>query len=143
MTDLAAPVLLSPLLRRPGAVAGAGVDAPVAWHYGDPVREQRLLVEGLAAVDLSHRSVVTVTGADRLSWLHSITTQLLTGLAPRTSAETLVLSPKGHIEHALHVVDDGETGALGQGVHARPAPQDGCAGDRRGAVGGQYVRGGP
>ncbi|MEO7746635.1 MAG: glycine cleavage T C-terminal barrel domain-containing protein [Actinomycetota bacterium] len=109
MTDLAAPALLSPLLARPGAVAGAGVDAPVAWHYGDPVREQRLLVEGLAAVDLSHRSVVTVTGVDRLSWLHSITTQMLTGIAPRTSAETLVLSPKGHIEHALHVVDDGET----------------------------------
>jgi len=109
MTDLAVPALLSPLLQRSGAVGGAGVDASVAWHYGDPVREQRLLVEGLAAVDLSHRSVVTVTGADRLSWLHSITTQMLTGLAPRTSAETLVLSPKGHVEHALHVVDDGET----------------------------------
>jgi len=34
---------------------------------------------------------------------------MLTGLAPRTSAESLVLSPKGHIEHDLHVVDDGET----------------------------------
>jgi folate-binding protein YgfZ len=98
----------SPLLSRPGAVAGEGVDAGVAAHYGNPLREQRLLVEGLAAVDLSHRGVVTVTGPDRLSWLHSITTQMLTGLAPRTSAETLVLSPKGHIEHDLHVVDDGQ-----------------------------------
>ena len=99
----------SPLLSRHGAVAGQGVDASVAAHYGDPLREQRLLVEGLAAVDLSHRGVLTVTGPDRLSWLHSITTQMLTGLAPRTSAETLVLSPKGHIEHDLHLVDDGET----------------------------------
>ena len=33
----------------------------------------------------------------------------MTGLAPRTSVETLVLSPKGHVEHALHVVDDGST----------------------------------
>lgn len=99
----------SPLLARHGAVAGAGVDAAVAWHYGDPVREQRLLLEGLAAVDLSHRAVVTVTGVDRLTWLHSVTTQHLTALAPRTSAETLVLSPKGHIEHALHLVDDGVT----------------------------------
>ncbi|HEY5247549.1 MAG TPA: folate-binding protein, partial [Dermatophilaceae bacterium] len=99
----------SPLLARPGAVAGEGVDAAVAAHYGDPLREQRLLVEGLAAVDLSHRGVVTVAGPDRLSWLHSITTQMLTGLAPRTSVETLVLSPKGHIEHDLHLVDDGET----------------------------------
>lgn len=98
----------SRLLSRPGAVAGEGVDAGVAAHYGDPLREQRLLVEGLAAVDLSHRGVVTISGPDRLSWLHSITTQMLTGLAPRTSAETLVLSPRGHIEHDLHLVDDGQ-----------------------------------
>ena len=107
---VAAPVPVpSPLLSRPRAVAGESVDAPVAAHYGDPLREQRLLVEGLAAVDLSHRGVLTITGPDRLSWLHSITTQMLTGLAPRTSAETLVLSPKGHIEHDLHLVDDGQT----------------------------------
>ena len=97
----------SPFLSRPGAVAGADVDAAVAAHYGNPLREQRLLLEGLAAVDLSHRGVVTIAGPERLSWLHSITTQMLTGLAPRTSAETLVLSPKGHIEHDLHLVDDG------------------------------------
>jgi tRNA-modifying protein YgfZ len=99
----------SPLLDRTGAVAAEGLDAGVAWHYGDPSREQRLLVEGLAVVDLSHRGVVTVTGPDRLSWLHSITTQQLTNLPPRTSTEALILSPKGHVEHALHVVDDGAT----------------------------------
>src|SRR4051812_24514338 len=99
----------SPLLASPGAVVAEGVDAGVAAHYGDPLREQRLLTEGLAAVDLSHRGVVTVTGPDRLSWLHSITTQMLTGLAPLTSTESLVLSPKGHIEHDLHLVDDGQT----------------------------------
>ena len=99
----------SPLLGRPGAVGADGPDAGVAAHYGDPLREQRLLREGLAVVDLSHRGVVTVTGPDRLSWLHSLTTQQLVGLAPRRSTESLVLSPKGHIEHALHVVDDGET----------------------------------
>ncbi|MCE1177747.1 MAG: folate-binding protein [Micrococcales bacterium] len=99
----------SPLLERDGAVEGEGLDAGVAAHYGDPMREERLLAEGLAAVDLSHRGVVTISGPDRLSWLHSLTSQQLTGLAPRTSTESLVLSPKGHIEHDLHVVDDGET----------------------------------
>ncbi|WP_050766637.1 folate-binding protein YgfZ [Janibacter sp. HTCC2649] len=105
------PVIVggSPLLTRPGAVAGEGLDAGVAAHYGDPGREQRLLEEGLAVVDLSHRGVVRVTGPDRLTWLHSITTQQLTGLAPRVSTESLVLSPKGHIEHDLHIVDDGES----------------------------------
>ncbi|MDO5629946.1 MAG: folate-binding protein, partial [Mobilicoccus sp.] len=100
---------ISPLLQRPGAVPGAGIDAGVAAHYGDPVREQRLLAEGLAVVDLSHRGVVTVSGPDRLSWLHSLTTQHLTDLAPRVGAESLLLSPKGHVENALHLVDDGET----------------------------------
>jgi len=100
---------MSVLLERPGAVEGTGPDAGVASHYGNPHREQRLLAEGLAVVDLSHRGVVTVTGPDRLSWLHSLTTQQLLDLPPRTSAETLILSPKGHVEHALHVVDDGET----------------------------------
>jgi len=99
----------SPLLGRPGAVEGEGPDAGVAAHYGDPSREQRLLTEGLAVVDLSHRGVLTVTGPDRLSWLHSITTQHLTDLAPHVSREALVLSPKGHVEHNLHLVDDGET----------------------------------
>lgn len=98
----------SPLLRRSGAVAAEGADAGVAWHYGDPVREQRLLAQGLALVDLSHRGVVRVGGPDRLSWLHSMTTQALTNLPPRTSVESLVLSPKGHVEHDLHLVDDGE-----------------------------------
>jgi folate-binding protein YgfZ len=102
------PILTSPLLARSGAVEADGPDAGVAAHYGDPLREQRLLGEGLAVVDLSHRGVVTVSGPDRLSWLHSITTQQLTGLGPRQSREALVLSPKGHIEHSLHIVDDGE-----------------------------------
>lgn len=106
-TDLphAAP---SPFLGRPGAVEAQGADAGVAAHYGDPLREQRLIVQGLAAVDLSNRGVLTLTGADRLTWLHSLTTQQLSDLPPRTSRETLLLSPKGHIEYAIHVVDDGE-----------------------------------
>ena len=53
--------------------------------------------------------MATVTGADRLSWLHSLTSQHLSDLAPQVSTETLVLSPNGHIEHALHLVDDGTT----------------------------------
>jgi folate-binding protein YgfZ len=99
----------SPLLDEvPGAVAAGGLDAGVAAHYGDPVREQRLLAEGLAVVDLAHRDVLTIAGPDRLSWLHSLTSQHLTDLPPHTSAESLVLTPNGHVEHALHLVDDGE-----------------------------------
>ncbi len=98
----------SPLLARRGAVPAAGPDEGVAWHYGDPTAEQRALHTGGAVGDLSHHGVVRVAGPDRLTWLHSITSQHLLDLAPRTSAELLVLSPQGHIEHAAGIVDDGD-----------------------------------
>ena len=82
------------------------VDEGVAWHYGDPLREQRALAAGSAAVDLSHFGVVRVTGPDRLTWLHSLTTQHLEGLLPGASSLALILSPHGHVEHELHIVDD-------------------------------------
>jgi folate-binding protein YgfZ len=86
-----------------------GIDAGVPWHFGDPMREQRLLAAGQGVVDLSHRGVIGVTGPDRLSWLHSLSTQHLEGLAPGLGVTTLILSPHGHIEHVLYGVDDGET----------------------------------
>ncbi|MBO9521804.1 MAG: folate-binding protein YgfZ [Nocardioidaceae bacterium] len=101
--------MTSPLLDLPGAVAGNGVDAPVPAHYGSFHGEQRTLSQGDGFVDLSHRGVVRITGPDRLDWLHSLTTQHLLGLAPGEPVTTLVLSPQGHIEHALYGVDDGES----------------------------------
>ncbi|WP_460708511.1 CAF17-like 4Fe-4S cluster assembly/insertion protein YgfZ [Myceligenerans halotolerans] len=98
----------SPLLARSGAVAATGPDEGVAWHYGDPVAEQRALEQGGAVVDQSHLGVVRVAGPDRLGWLHSITSQDVEHLRPRESTELLVLSPQGHVEHAAGVVDDGE-----------------------------------
>lgn len=97
----------SPLLDLPGAVAADEPDAGVAAHYGDPIREQRQLAEGLGWVDLSHRDVVRIEGADRLSWLHNLTTQRLDKLEARVGTEALVLSPQGHVEHHLQLVDDG------------------------------------
>ncbi|MHA7188837.1 CAF17-like 4Fe-4S cluster assembly/insertion protein YgfZ [Arthrobacter sp. MDT2-16] len=96
-------------LSRPGAVEGGGADAGVASHYGDPFREQRLLAAGEAVVDLSHRGVVTVSGPDRLSWLNTLSSQLLLGLQPGQSSETLLLTVQGRIEYSAHVVDDGAT----------------------------------
>jgi folate-binding protein YgfZ len=102
----------SPFLSRPGAVDGGGADAGVASHYGDPFREQRLLADGQAVVDLSHRGVVTISGPDRLSWLNTLSSQLLLGLQPGQSSETLLLTVQGRIEYSAHVVDDGGTSWL-------------------------------
>src|SRR4051794_12911514 len=93
----------SPLAARPGAVA---VDrGTVAAHYGDPLREQRLLAEGAGLVDRSDRDVLVIPGADRLTWLHSLTSQHLERLADGTGTEALVLSPHGHVEHHLVLAD--------------------------------------
>jgi tRNA-modifying protein YgfZ len=97
----------SPPLAEPGAVAADGPDAGVAAHYGDPYAEQRALAGRWGVVDRSNRGVLRITGADRLSWLHSLTTQHVEQLAPRTGAEALVLSPQGHVEHHLTLTDDG------------------------------------
>jgi folate-binding protein YgfZ len=99
----------SVLLSRPGAVPAEGPDAGVAAHYGDPMREQRSLSRGEATVDLSHRGVVTVTGPDRLTWLHSFTSQHMSSLTAGEPTHALILSPQGHIEHDLRVRDDGTT----------------------------------
>ncbi len=98
----------SPLLHLPGAVGGNGIDAPVAAHYGSFNGEQRTLAGGDGFVDLSHRGVIRVSGPDRLTWLHSLTTQHLEGLQPGVPTATLVLSPNGHVEHAMYGTDDGE-----------------------------------
>jgi hypothetical protein len=84
-------------------------DSGVAWHYGDPHAEQRALEEGRGAVDLGHRDVVEVTGPDRLPWLHSLTTAHLLDLAAGDSRLVLILSPHGHVEHELHLIDTGQT----------------------------------
>ena len=97
----------SELLALPGAVEASWPDEGVAGHYGDPMREQRAAEESAGVVDRSDRGVLRITGPDRLTWLHSLTTQHLDGLAPGASGEALILSPNGHVEHHLTLTDDG------------------------------------
>lgn len=85
----------------------SGPDAGAPWHYGDPYAEQRALAAGDAAVDLSHRPVVRIAGPDRLTWLHSLTSQHLSELPPGQWSQALILSPHGHVEHHLALIDDG------------------------------------
>src|SRR5215472_15205081 len=101
--------MTSPLLATPGAVPADGIDEGVAAHYGDPYAEQRALAGRFGVVDRSNRGVLRITGADRLSWLHSLTTQDLERLAPGSAGEALVLSPQGHVEHHLTLTDDGSS----------------------------------
>ena len=85
----------------------AGPDAGAIWHFGEPNKEQKLLAAGNGWADLSHRAVISVSGEDRLSWLHSLTTQNVESLAPGLWVSGLILDPQGHIVHQIYLVDDG------------------------------------
>lgn len=95
-----------------GAVAAHSIDRYVAGHYGQPHQEQRALANGQALVDLSHYGIVTVTGSDRLSWLHTLTTQNLQGMPSPINTEALFLDLRGRIEIVVKIHDDGETAYL-------------------------------
>jgi len=98
-----------------------GPDKGAIWHFGEVAKEQRALAEGKAWADLSHRNVIGISGEDRLSWLHSLTTQHLEKLAPGEWKEALILDPQGHIEFQFFLVDDGERTFLHMDKESAPA----------------------
>lgn len=102
----------------------AALSTPVPLHYGDPSGEQWALEAGTALVNRCDLSVIEVSGVDRLTWLTSLTTQVLTGMEPGESRELLILDPQGHIEHWAAVVDDGaSTFLICEGVDAAACAQ--------------------
>jgi folate-binding protein YgfZ len=86
-----------------------GPDKGAIWHFGEPNKEQRALLEGAAWADLSHLAVVAVTGEDRLKWLHDLTTQHLLDFGVGSWTSALILDPQGHVEYQFSLVDDGVT----------------------------------
>ena len=86
-----------------------GPDKGAIWHFGEPVKEQRAIEAGSAWADLSHLSVVAVSGEDRLKWLHDLTTQFLSDLGVGIWKSAMILDPQGHVEYQFNLVDDGTT----------------------------------
>jgi len=83
-----------------GQLDPSSPDAPVAAHFGDPLREQRLEE---AIVDRSHRGLLRLTGPERLAFLHNLSSQYLLDLEDGQATQSLILSPHGHIEHHFWV----------------------------------------
>ena len=87
----------------------SGADKGAIWHFGEPNQEQKALVSGNGWADLSHRGVISISGRDRLTWLHALTTQHLEQLPVATWIDALILDPQGHVIEQLFLVDDGTT----------------------------------
>lgn len=99
----------SPLLTAPGAVAPfeGAPDQGVPWHFGDPFAEQRSATRSVAVFDRSNRAVLAVPGDDRLTWLHSLTSQHFTSLGEGEGTEALILDVQGRVEHHAAVAHVG------------------------------------
>jgi folate-binding protein YgfZ len=80
------------------AAPEAGPDAGAIWHYGDPFGEQRAAETGAVLVDRSHRAALSLTGADRQTWLHSISTQHVADVPEGASTQNLSLDGQGRVE---------------------------------------------
>lgn len=88
----------------------AGPDAGAVWHYGDPLGEQRAAAVGAVVIDRSHRAVLALTGAERNSWLHTISSQHVSALPDGAVVENLSLDGQGRVEdHWLQTQLDGRT----------------------------------
>jgi tRNA-modifying protein YgfZ len=88
----------------------AGPDAGAVWHYGDPLGEQRAAADEAVVVDRSHRAVLTLTGNDRKSWLHNISSQHVSELPDGAVTQNLSLDGQGRVEdHWIQTQLDGVT----------------------------------
>ena len=87
----------------------SGPDKGGIWHFGEPNNEQKALAKGNGWADLSHRGVISITGKDRLTWLHALTTQNLEKLQVATWVDALILDAQGHVIDQLFLVDDGQS----------------------------------
>lgn len=87
-----------------------GPDAGAVWHYGDPLGEQRTAAHAAVVVDRSHRAVLALTGAERKTWLHSLSTQHVSDLGEGTATQNLSLDGQGRVEdHWLQTELSGRT----------------------------------
>jgi hypothetical protein len=51
--------------------------------------------------------VISVSGEDRLKWLHDLTTQFVSDLQLGVWMPSMILDAKGHVEYQFNLVDDG------------------------------------
>jgi folate-binding protein YgfZ len=104
--------------RTPFAVALEGarvaddLGVEVAADYGDPAAEERALWQGAGVVDRCARGAVAVTGPDALSFLHSLLSQDVNGLADGEGGHSLLLSPQGKLDVDLRLLRVGDEGWL-------------------------------
>lgn len=77
--------------------------AEVVAHYGDTLAEHRALLETAGAMDLSFRSRLCLTGADRVRFLHGQVTNDIKRLAVGEGCYAALVTAKGRLESDLNI----------------------------------------
>jgi folate-binding protein YgfZ len=100
------------LLQRPefpGARLGQYNGVETALDFGDPVRELEAVQSGCGVFDLGWRAKITVTGNDRVRWLHNMVTNNVRDLALNRGAYNFVLNAQGRILGDIYIYNRGES----------------------------------
>ena len=87
-----------------GACAAEASHQPLVGSYGNLDAEYRALSDGPALVDRSYRGLLEITGADRASWLHNLTTNEVKNLLPGQGNYAFACNAQGRILFDVNIV---------------------------------------
>src|SRR5262249_33031010 len=95
-------------LAARGAAHVADRDVLLPRHFGDAAAEYAALRDAAALVDLGFRTLVRVTGPDRVTFLQGMLTNDVASLAPGAGCPALLLTIQGRVtaDVRVAVVDD-------------------------------------
>ena len=94
------PVIDTPLAarhREAEAKMGAWFGCALPDNFGDWREEYRYARETVGLVDKNYRSYISLTGPDRVRYLHAILTNSIKDLEPGRGIVALLLNPQGHM----------------------------------------------
>ena len=94
--------------RAAGAVITEQYGVELPQHFGDPDAEYEAVRQRVGLVDMSFRSVITLTGKDRLRWLNGQISNDVKDLKPGQGRLAAALNVKGHIlaDVAVYALSD-------------------------------------
>ncbi len=87
-----------------GASSATRSGRQVVGRYVDLEREHRALRSGAGLVDRSYRGLLEITGKDRATWLHNLTTNQVKNLGRNEGVHAFALNVQGRILFDLNIL---------------------------------------
>ena len=100
---------LHPWLALPEARIGTYNGSETALSFGSPTAELEALRSGCGVFALSWRAQISVTGKDRVRWLHNMVTNTVRDLAVHHGNYNFLLNAQGRILGDLYIYNRGES----------------------------------